>query len=150
MMRASGLKEIWQKDSLTYFALGEAIPRKLADYAPVEAISFYEVIPQFPTVPNEFIYTSTRLEETYDDWGNLIQPQSWRIHLGYSQLARGYIGDTLTDRVKTPAFMGVYSRPISKNWDYGLSTDLFYGMYNSADNQNKASLFPIGVGGGVV
>ena len=97
MLRASGLKEVWQKDSLTYLAIGQAIPQKLADYAPVEAIAFYEVIPQFPTVPVELIYTSPQLKETYDDWGNLKAPQSWRIYAGYSQLMRGYIGDALRD-----------------------------------------------------
>jgi len=150
MLRASLLKEIWQKDSLTYFALGQAIPQKLADFAPVEAISFYEVIPQFPGVPCEVIYTSPQLKETYDDWGNLKAPQSWRIYAGYSQLTRGYIGDTLSDKVKTPAFSAVFSRPISKAFDYGITGDLFYGMYNSADKKDKATLLPPGCGIGFV
>ncbi|MEO0129954.1 MAG: hypothetical protein ABIL02_06925 [candidate division WOR-3 bacterium] len=150
MLRGSGLKEIWQKDFLTYFALGQAIPEKLAQYAPIEAVSFYEVIPQFPVVPCEFIYTSPQLKETYDEWGNLKPPQSWRVYGGYSQITRGYLGDTLSDRIKTPAFSGVFSSPISKSFDYGLGGDLFYAMYNSADNEDKGTLFPPGCGGGVV
>lgn len=149
-VRASGLKEIWQKDSLTYFALGQALPQKLTDYAPVEAVAFYEVIPQLPLVPCELIYTSSRLRETYDDWGKVIPPQAWRIYTGYGQLNRGYIGDTINERVRTPAISGVYSRALSKNFDYGFSGDVFYGTYNSADNEDKVTLFPPGCGGGIV
>lgn len=58
-LRASGLKESWEKDSLTYLAIGQAIPQRLTDYAPVEAVSFYEVIPQFNLVPCELIYVSS-------------------------------------------------------------------------------------------
>jgi len=147
--RADGLKEVWQRDSLTYLALGQAIPQRLIDYAPVEAVAFYEVIPQFPLTPCELIYTSSQRKEAYDDWGNLRPLQVWRIYADYSQLSRKYIGDSLEDRVRTPAVSGIYCRPITQNFDYGLSSDLFYGIFNSADNQEKVTLVPIGAGGGV-
>lgn len=148
-VRASGLKERWERDSLFYLTFGQAIPQKLLDYAPVESVSLYEVIPQFALVPCELIYTSRQIKETYDDWGNVMLPQAWRLQAGYAQLSRGYVGDSLSDRVRTPAIAGVFSKPISKCFDYGLSGDLFYGIYNSADNEDQATLFPIGGSGGI-
>ncbi len=144
IIRGSGLKETWHKDSLDFFALGQAFPRSLIDYAPLGAVDFYQNIPQFPLIPNELIYTSPVVEPTYDEWGNYRSPQSWRIHLGYSQLTQGYIGDTLNQTVRTPEFYGIYARPISPDLGYGLRGDFFYSAYNSSITQDNITLMPPG------
>ena len=148
-LRASGLKELWEKDSLTYLTIGQAIPQRLTDYAPVEAVSFYEVIPQFNLVPCELIYVSRQIEESYGYFGNVSKPQAWGVYAGYSQLNRGFVDVEESDVIKTPSLAIVYSKSISDNFAFGLSVDGFLGAFTSADKQDKISLTPFGVGSGI-
>ncbi len=149
IVRGSVLKESWGIDSITYLAVGQAVPQKLVDYAPVEAVAFYEVIPQFRLVPCEFIYTSRRNEETYDFAGNLLRPEAYRISVGYSYLSRDDDDVDGSDVVKTPSLSFVYAKQLSGALDFGLSGDIFYGVANTADKRDKVSLIPIGGGLGI-
>ncbi len=149
VLRASGLRQSWERDSLIYLAIGQAIPQRLIDYAPVEAVSFYELIPQFKLVPCEFIYASRRIEEAYDDWGNLLRPQAYGVYAGYSQLTHEFVDAGESDIVRTPSLSIIYSKAISHYIDFGLSSDGFYGLFNSADRQDKVTFLPLGGGLGV-
>lgn len=144
VLRGSGLTESWEIDSLSYFSIGQAIPQKLIEYAPVEAVAFYEVIPEFNLVPCEFIYTSARSKETYDFLGNALTPQSYRISAGYSQLNRDDENVDGRDILKTPSFSFVYAKQLSGVLDIGLAGDVFYGIYNTSDKRDEVSLLPIG------
>lgn len=149
VLRGSGLRESWELDSLVYLSIGQAIPQKLIDYAPVEAVSFYDVIPQFDLVPCEIIYRSSRHESTYDYFGNPRKPQAWGVNVGYSQLQREFRDDGTSDAIRTPSFSFVYSRPLFEGFDFGLAGDGFYGAYNSPDSEEKITLMPFGGGGGI-
>lgn len=149
VFRGSFLSESWELDSLTYIAIGQAIPQKLIDYAPVEAVSFYDIIPQFDLVPCEIIYRSCRYKETYDYFGNLRKPQAWGVSLGYSQLQREFRDDEISDIIRTPSFGFIYSKSFFEKFDLGLAGDGFYGAYNSPDNEDKITLMPFGGGAGI-
>ncbi len=149
VLRGSVLRESWELDSLVYLAIGQAIPQKLVNYAPVEAVSFYDIIPQFDLVPCEIIYRSSRHKSTYDFFGNPRKPQAWGVNAGYSQLQREFRDDGMSDAIRTPSFSLVYSRPLFKRFDLGLAGDGFYGAYSSPDNEEKITLMPFGGGGGI-
>ncbi|TET62774.1 MAG: hypothetical protein E3J47_03135 [Candidatus Stahlbacteria bacterium] len=148
-LRASGLKEFWKEDSLTYLAIGQAVPRRLIDYAPVEAVSYYAVIPQFNLVPCELIYVSRQIEESYDYFGNASKPQAWGVYAGYSHLSRDFADVEGSDVIRTPSLAIVYSKSISDNLSYGLSGDGFCGAFTSADKEDKINLTPLGAGLGM-
>ena len=148
-VRASGLTELWPNASLKYLAIGQAFPQKLTDYMPLEAAAaLYSAVPMFSLSPAEFVYSSCQAKEKFDDFGNVSKPQAWRLYGGWGQLNQTY-ADSLTDNIKTPALAFAYSKPVSENLSYGFSGDLFYGMFNSAGGHDKATLFPVGGGGGV-
>jgi hypothetical protein len=149
VLRGSYLNESWELDSLTYTAIGQAIPQKLTDYAPVEAVYFYDIIPQFDIVPCEIIYRSSRHDETYDYFGNLKSPQAWGVNLGFSQLHREFLDSDVSENVRTPSFGFVYSRSLFEKLDFGLAGDGFYGIYNISDSDEKITLMPFGGGGGI-
>lgn len=147
--RGSGLKESWGEGSLEYLAIGQAIPQRLMDYAPVEAVAFYEVIPQFKLVPCEIIYVSRRTREVYDSFGNELKPRSYGVYLGYSQLNSEIEDMDVRSSLKTPSLGLIYSKPISDNFDFGLTGDGFYSTVSSSPNDDRISLLPFGGGLGI-
>jgi len=149
-IRLSGLQETWRHDSLRYLAIGEAFPRKLIDNTPLQAISYiYNALPVFNMSPADFVYSSSKTKETSGDFGNTKKPQAWRFYGNYGMLNQTRLGDSLTSRIKTPGFSFAYAKPVSKTLNYGLSGDLFYSSFTSGDGDDKATLLPIGAGGGI-
>jgi hypothetical protein len=134
VLRLSGLRETWEKDSITYLAIGQALPERLIDYAPLEAVAFYRVIPQFSLVPGEIVYRSRSIEETYDLFGNKVSPKpvSQNLDLGIS--ADGFYGyydfPASDEKVTLMPFGG--GGGISYNSDIltlGLNTEYHYPMF---------------------
>ncbi|MGB7054608.1 MAG: hypothetical protein WBE28_04735, partial [bacterium] len=146
-LRGSVLREEWERDSVLYWGIGQALPERLHDYAPVEAIGFYADLPAFSTIPWELVYVSRRTETGYGYFGGEQPRQSWGFWGGYSRLSRTV--DEETEAISTPAINLIYSRPVSNKLDFGLSFDGFYGSYSSPDNRFGASLIPLGGGVGV-
>lgn len=149
-VRLSGLQETWRHDSLRYLAIGEAFPRKLTDNTPLQTISYiYSAIPVFNLSPADFVYSSSKTKETSGDFGETKKPQVWRFYGNYGMLNQSRLGDSLTDRIKTPGFTFAYAKPVNKDMSYGITGDLFYSTFASGDDEDKATLFPVGAGGGI-
>lgn len=148
-LRGSLLQQRWEQASLTYLSIGQAIPQRLTEYTPVDAISFYAVIPEFDLVPCEFTYESRRTQTDYDHFGRELKPQAYGISIGYSQLSRDFEQEEGKDVVKTPSLFYTYARPLSEKVNFGFTVDGFYGMFSSADNRDKATLRPLGGGIGL-
>jgi hypothetical protein len=148
-VRGSGLHERWQEDSLSYVSIGQAIPAKLMDFAPVEAAVFYRDVPQFELIPNQLVYRSRRLRDERDHFGNVKKTQSYCLYAGYSQMDLTELRTDETESVKTPSGRIVFSKPLSKQLDLGISADAFYGYYRNHDASDKITLLPIGGGGGL-
>jgi hypothetical protein len=146
-LRGSVLREEWERDSVLYWGIGQALPERLQDYAPVEALEYYESIPAFDLVPWELVYVSRRTETGYDYFGGEQSRQAWGFWGGYSRLSRSV--DEETESISTPAINLIYSRPVSNKLDFGLAFDGFYGSYSSPDNRYGASLIPLGGGAGI-
>ena len=87
---ASGLKEKWTKDSVTFWALGQAFPENLQDYAPFEALQMlgFENIPQFDLSPCQIRYESRRIEKEYSGFGEELSREAWGIYGSFSQLSQ--------------------------------------------------------------
>ncbi len=146
-LRGSVLREEWERDSVVYWAIGQALPEKLQAYAPVEALGYYQSIPAFETIPWEIIYVSRRTEEGYDYFGGQLSRQSWGFWGGYSRLSRTF--DEETESISTPALNLIYARPFSDHLDFGVAFDAFYGSYSSPGGTYGASLVPLGGGAGL-
>jgi len=146
-LRGSVLREEWEQDSVVYWAIGQALPEKLQDYAPVEALGYYQPIPTFRTIPWELIYVSRRTEAGYDYFGGKLSRQSWGFWGGYSRLSRS--ANEETESISTPALNLIYARPVSDRLDFGIAFDAFYGSYSSPGGTYGASLIPLGGGAGV-
>lgn len=146
-LRGSVLREDWEQDSTVYWAVGQAVPDRLQDYAPVEALGYYEDIPVFQTIPWEFIYISRRKESKYDYFGGELPRQAWGFWAGYSRLSRA-VGEE-TEAISTPALNLIYSRPVSNRFDFGVTFDAFYGSYSSPGGTYGAALVPVGGGLGL-
>lgn len=146
VLRGSLLQQRWEQDSLTYLAIGQAIPQQLTEYTPVHAVSFYAVIPEFDLVPCEFVYESRRTRVEYDKYGSKVKPRAYGVSLGYSQLSRDFEEVEGKDVVRTPSLFLAYAKPLSEKVDFGFTADGFYGMFSSADNRDKATLRPLGGG----
>ncbi len=144
--RTSVRRQHWEQESLTYVAIGQAIPRRLTEYGPIEAVSFYAEIPEFDLVPSEFVYESRRTETEYDHFGRERKPQAYGVTVGYSILSRDFEAVNGHDIVKTPSFAYVYAKPVSEKVDLGFTLDMFYGTFSSADNSDQMSLWPFGGG----
>lgn len=149
VIRGSGLYEEWQEDSITYLSIGQAIPAKLTDFAPVQAVTFYRDVPQFTLIPNEIVYRSRRLRNERDAFGNVKKPQSYCIYAGYSQISLTQLRTDETESIKTPHARIVFSKPVSRALDFGVSAETFYGYYTNHDGTDKITLFPVGGGGGL-
>lgn len=149
VIRGSVLHETWQDDSLTYLSIGQAIPAELTDFAPVQAVAFYRDVPRFSLMPNEIVYRSRRLRDERDPFGNVKKPQSYCIYAGYSHMNLTHLRTDETESIKTPSGRIVYSKPLSKALDFGVSADAFYGFYTNHDGTDKITLFPVGGGGGL-
>ncbi|UCG29576.1 MAG: hypothetical protein JSV53_08675 [candidate division WOR-3 bacterium] len=146
-LRGSVLREEWERDSVVYWAIGQALPEKLQEYAPIEALGYYEFIPTFQTIPWELIYISRRTEAGYDYFGGELSRQSWGFWGGYSRLSRTF--DEETESIGTPSLNLIYARPFSDRFDFGVAFDAFYGSYSSPGGTYGASLVPLGGGAGV-
>lgn len=149
VFRTSVMRQHWEQESLTYVAIGQAIPRRLTEYGPVEAVSFYADIPEFDLVPCEFVYESRRMQTDYDPFGRELKPQAYGVALSYSTLSRDFKAVDGHDIVRTPSFAYVYAKPVSEKVDLGFSLDMFYGTFSSADNSDQVSLWPYGGGIGL-
>lgn len=149
MLRGSGLKRSFTDGDISFLAIGQAIPSRLTGYAPVQAVSFFQVIPEFELVPCEVISFSRRVKEDTDFLGGKLSKRAWGVYAGYSQLSENYETIGESDVIRTPSLSLVYARPVSDKLDYGLTASGFYGMYASADGRYSASLFPVGGGGGI-
>ncbi len=146
-LRGSVLREEWERDSVVYWAIGQALPDRLRDYAPIEALGYYALIPSFQTIPWELIYVSRRIEEGYDHFGGEVSRQSWGFWGGYSRLSRTFNEET--ESISTPALNLIYARPFSSHLDFGIAFDAFYGSYSSPGGVYGASLVPLGGGAGL-
>ncbi len=151
---AAGLKEKWQMDSLnylTYWALGQALPENLQNYAPFEALGyagFYD-IPQFDLPPGQFRYESRRLYNEYGDFGEELRPEALGVYASYSQLSKEYNILETSEVLRTPELFIVYSRPVLSNLLFGAEADGFYGMYRIPGDGIEANLKPFGGGLGI-
>lgn len=145
-LRGSVLRQEWEQDSVVYWAIGQALPRKLQEYAPVEALGYYQPIPTFQTIPWELIYVSRRTEAGYDYFGGELSRQAWGFWGGYSRLSRTFNEET--ESISTPALNLIYARPFSDRFDFGVTFDAFYGSYSSPGGNYGASLLPLGGGAG--
>ncbi len=148
-LRGSFLRERWQNDSLVYVSIGQAVPEQLLEYATLEAVSFYEVIPEFDLTPCEVVYTSRKTGETYDMFGQIEKPTAWGVRIGYNQMSREDMRAEETDRLRTPSVYVMFGRPLSSMFDFGMTLDAFYGAYGSADGNENISFFPFGGGVGI-
>jgi len=151
---AAGLKERWQTDSLiylTYWALGQAFPENLQNYAPFEALGSvgYFDIPQFDLPPCQLRYESRRLHTEYGGFGEELSPEALGVYASYSQLSREYTVFETNDIMRTPELFVVYSRPVVSNLFFGAEADGFYSMYRAAGNGEEANLKPFGGGLGI-
>jgi len=146
-LRGAVLRETWERDSVVYWSIGQALPERLQEYAPVQALGYYEFIPTFQTNPWELVYVSRRIETGYDYFGNKLSRQSWGFWGGYSRLSRTVNDET--DAISTPAINLIYARPFSGRFDFGVAFDAFYGSYSAPGGTYGASLVPMGGGAGV-
>lgn len=146
VLRGSLLQQQWEQDSLTYLAIGQAVPQRLTEYTPIQAISFYAVIPEFDLVPCEFTYESRRTRLEHNKYGRKLKPVAYGVSFGYSQLTRDFEVVEGKDVVRTPSLFLAYAKPLSEKIDFGFTADGFYGTFNSADNRDKATLSPLGGG----
>ena len=142
-LRGSGLREEWQRDSVVYWAFGQAVPKRLVDYVSVGALKYYDFLPQLRLAPNEFFYESRRLDSQFGYFGEAQAPQAWGVSGGYSWMTLIFAGDTHS--ISTPALDIVYSRSFADDYNYGITFDGFYGSYNHEDRYT-ASFFPVGGG----
>jgi hypothetical protein len=149
VFRTSVLRQHWEEESLTYVAIGQAIPQRLTEYGPVEAVAFYADIPEFNLVPCECIYESRQTQTEYDHFGREQKPHAYGVAVGYSILSRDFETVNGHDIVRTPSFAYVYAKPVSEKVDLGFTLDMFYGTFSSADNSDHMSLWPFGGGIGL-